>query len=70
MNTINSPLNTENRTPRVMTVAQAAPEVGVKPMTLYTWCREGTFPHRRIGRGRNIRILREDIEAFLASCAR
>ena len=55
---------------RVFTVEEAAPELGAKPQTVWGWCRAGILPHRRIGRGRNIRILREDIEAFLSGCAR
>jgi excisionase family DNA binding protein len=51
--------------PAFLTVAQAAPLLGVTPDTLYALCRLGQIAHRRLGPKRGmIRLTAEDVAAY------
>lgn len=52
----------------VMTIAEAAIELGISPRTVYQICSAGRLAHIRVGLGRGIiRILRADLDAYIAS---
>lgn len=51
------------RTPNMISPAQAAAELGVHIDTVRDWIRTGKLPAARLGY-RTIRIRREDLEAF------
>jgi excisionase family DNA binding protein len=48
---------------RLLTTAEAAYLLGVKPQTLYLWVSLGRVPHRKIGR--LVRFTESDLEAFV-----
>lgn len=55
----------------MLTVKQAAEQVGISESLVYEWCAEGILPHYRFGRkGRRGKILIDEteFEAFLAGC--
>jgi excisionase family DNA binding protein len=56
---------------RLLTIKQAAEQVGVSASLVYEWCREQLLVHYRFGtRGRRgkIMIARSDLEAFMRHC--
>jgi excisionase family DNA binding protein len=53
-----------------MNVSEAARLLEVKPATVYSLCAAGLLAHRRVGLGRGvIRITREALDAYIASCS-
>jgi excisionase family DNA binding protein len=50
--------------PVVLRVDEVAELLRVDPWTVYSWCRSGRLPHRRLGRV--IRFDRDRIAAFMA----
>ena len=52
--------------PRAMSEKAAAEMLGVCPMTLWRYRRDGKIAFRRIGR--RVVYMPQDIEAFLAKC--
>jgi excisionase family DNA binding protein len=57
----------------MLTVKQAAEQLGVCASLVYGWCQSGILPHFRLGaRGRRggIRIAVADLETFLATLKR
>jgi len=49
---------------KIMTVAQVADELQVKPQTIRNWIEGGALPAAKIGRAYHIK--REDVDALLA----
>jgi excisionase family DNA binding protein len=49
-----------------MTVREAARYLGVSSQTVYLWVERKQIPHLRV-MGRNIRVLKSDLEPFRAS---
>lgn len=53
----------------MLSVKQAAEEIGLTPDTLYRLCKAGKLAHYRLGAGGGaIRIKLEDLRAYLESC--
>ena len=48
---------------RLLTIAEAAALLGVKPQTLYFWVSQHRVPHRKIGR--LVRFTESDLEEFV-----
>ncbi len=53
------------REDRPLTVRDAASFLGVSPQTVYLWVERKQIPHLRV-MGRNIRILKSELEPFRA----
>jgi excisionase family DNA binding protein len=49
-----------------LTVSEAAKYLGVSPQTVYLWVERKQIPHLRV-MGRNIRLLKSDLEPFRTS---
>ena len=52
-------------TERLLLIEEAAPLIGISPVTLRSWCSRGRFPCRRLPGSRRFLIPSADMEAFL-----
>ena len=48
---------------------QVAEIVGVSVKTVWSWIDAGKLPAFKIGGGRNLRVRRSDVDAFMVPCA-
>jgi excisionase family DNA binding protein len=57
----------------MLTVQQAAEQIGVSGSLIYEWCHAGLLPHYRFGRpGRRGKVMidSDELAAFVAGCHR
>ena len=53
--------------PRMLTIAQAAEQLGLHPKTVRKWADQGILPVVRLGPRKDRRFAREDIHRFVQS---
>ena len=63
---VTATVSTAAREELPLTVRDAATYLGVSPQTVYLWVERKQIPHLRV-MGRNIRVLRSELEPFRAT---